>query len=122
MNIIKHKIQSSSGQAQQIEDGQQQLLPNHMGTIDRPSSSLVDTGSGFDMVAGHALRSNFKQIIAAGRAIGLKSFGPDRFVQGFDLQQKEHSTKRDENQWLRKVETMIVNTFNEHNYAVKLQN
>ncbi len=51
MNIIKHKIQSSSGQAQQIEDGQQQLLPNHMGTIDRPSSSLVDTGSGFDIVA-----------------------------------------------------------------------
>jgi len=71
---------------------------------------------------GHALRSNFKQIIAAGRAIGLKSFGSNRFVQGFDLQQKEHSTKRDENQWLRKVETMIVNTFNEHNYAVKLQN
>jgi hypothetical protein len=48
-------------------------------------------------------------------------FGSNRFVQGFDVQREQRSTKRDENQWLRKWETMIVNTFNEHNYAVKLQ-
>ena len=70
---------------------------------------------------GHAQRGEVNQIIAAGQAIGLKSSGSNRFVRDFDVQREQHSTKRDENQWLRKWETMIVNTFNEHNYAVKLQ-
>ncbi len=71
---------------------------------------------------GHAQRGEVNQIIAAGQAIGLKFSGSNRFVRDFEVQREQHSTKRDKNQWLRKWETMIVNTFNEHNYAVKLQN
>ena len=73
------------------------------------------------MWRGHAQRGEVNQIIAAGQAIGLKSSDSNRFVRDFDVQREQHSTKRDENQWLRKWETMIVNTFKEHNYAVKLQ-